>query len=211
MDSFNKGGKEELGKTNNKQQLTIEINLIIKKIFTISKKKYNICIIYTGKENIMKIKNNKGFTIVELLIVSGILALLSAIALPKFFYMIERSKEGATKANISAIISAIRIYYSDNSIKWPDDITDPSFKKYLEEIPAVKVTHFFGGYRLSGTCNTVEIVKDNPGKGKGHAYGIDKIKENTDGWRYDHETGDVWVNNAQTDTRGINYTLYGHE
>jgi len=39
MDSFNKGGKEELGKTNNKQQLTIEINLIIKKIFTISKKK----------------------------------------------------------------------------------------------------------------------------------------------------------------------------
>ena len=159
----------------------------------------------------MKIKNNRGFTIIELLIVIAILGLLSAVVVPKFLYMTERSREGVTKANISAIISAIRIYYSDNNMNWPDDITDTSFQKYLEKIPAVKVTHPFGGYKLSGTCNTVEIVKDNPGKGKGHAYGRGKIKEDTDGWRYDPETGDVWVNNAQTDTKGINYTLYGHE
>ena len=155
-------------------------------------------------------KKTKGFTLVELMIVVAIIGIMSAVAVPKFSYMIERSREGATKANIGAIMSAIRIYYSDSTGKWPEDITDTSFQKYIEKIPPVKVTHFFGGHTLSGTCNTVEILKESPGKGKGHAYGQTKFKNDGDGWRYDPDTGDVWVNNAQTDTMGVHYTLYAH-
>jgi len=55
---------------------------------------------------------------------------------------------------------------------------------------------------LSGSCNTVELDKDLHEKGKDHASGIDKFRNDTDGWKYDPYTGDVWVNNEQTDTIG---------
>lgn len=159
----------------------------------------------------MRIKGIKGFTLLELMIVVAIIGVLAAVAIPKFANLVEKSREGATKGNISAIMAAIRIYYSDNNSKWPENIADVSFQKYIGTLPPVKVTHWFGGHTLSGTCNTVEIDRDMPGKGKGKAYGIDKFKNNTDGWRYDADTGDVWVNNAQTDTIGVPYTLYGHQ
>ncbi len=157
-------------------------------------------------------KKKYGFTLLELMVVVAIIGVLVAVAVPKFANMLEKTKEGATKGNISAIMSAIRIYYAENNEKWPDDISDESFLKYINKIPPVKVTHNFGGHTLSGTCNTVEILQEGPkGKGKGHAYGVTKFRDDTDGWRYDPDTGDVWVNNAQTDTAGVPYTLYGHQ
>jgi len=61
-------------------------------------------------------KNNKGFTLAELLIVVAIIAVLVAIAIPIFTNQLERSKEATDLANIrSAYAAAVTTVLETNS------------------------------------------------------------------------------------------------
>jgi type IV pilus assembly protein PilA len=51
-------------------------------------------------------KNNKGFTLAELLIVVAIIAVLVAIAIPVFTTQLEKSKEGTDIANLRSAYAA---------------------------------------------------------------------------------------------------------
>ncbi|HXC63812.1 MAG TPA: prepilin-type N-terminal cleavage/methylation domain-containing protein, partial [bacterium] len=61
----------------------------------------------------------KGFTLVELMIVVSIIGILAAVAIPKFGNMLEKSREGATKGNLGAIRSAVSNYYADQQGWYP--------------------------------------------------------------------------------------------
>ena len=52
-------------------------------------------------------KNNKGFTLAELLIVVAIIAVLVAIAIPVFTTQLERSKEATDLSNIRAAYAEV--------------------------------------------------------------------------------------------------------
>ncbi len=59
-------------------------------------------------------KNNKGFTMAELLIVVAIIAVLVAISIPVFIGQLERSREATDMANArNAYASAVTSYLGD--------------------------------------------------------------------------------------------------
>jgi len=55
----------------------------------------------------------KGFTLVELLIVIIIIAVLAAIAIPKFSNSSQRSKESSLRANLKLVRNAIDLFRAD--------------------------------------------------------------------------------------------------
>ena len=59
--------------------------------------------------------NNKGFSLVELIIVIAIMAILVVVLAPQYLKYVEKSRESADLDNYQAIISAIEIYNSDPS------------------------------------------------------------------------------------------------
>lgn len=163
-------------------------------------------------------KNQKGFTLIELMIVVAIIGILAAVAIPKFAQMLEKSREGATKGNIGAIKSAISIYSGDWQGVWPTSIegTTPdgsagadwfangSKGAYLDNVPAVKITgkNNYNAAPNSVVGTAVTAINTN----------IQTTADlTTTGWAYESLTGNVFVNNEQFDSFGMSYTLYGYQ
>ncbi len=167
----------------------------------------------------------KGFTLVELMIVVAIIGILAAVAIPKFAQMLEKSREGATKGNLSAIKSAVSNYYADQQGNYPFTpldsnsfympVTGASFPafipQYLDDVPPVKVTGM----------NTGNAPDNNFGPGVGiSAAGVYLATYSSptaftnlstgQGWRYDNISGAVWVNSDMMDMNFNSYTLFGY-
>ena len=71
----------------------------------------------------MDIRNRRGVTLVELLIVVLILAALAAIAIPRIIGGSTTAKTNACKTNVDLINSQIEMYKA-NTDSWPDALTD---------------------------------------------------------------------------------------
>ena len=70
----------------------------------------------------MKKMNNKGFSLVELIVVIAIMAVLIGVLAPQFIKYVEKSRQTTDIQNMDTCVSAVRAYYAD--IPWPEgDIT----------------------------------------------------------------------------------------
>lgn len=69
----------------------------------------------------MKKTNNKGFSLVELIIVIAIMAVLIGVLAPQFIKYVEKSKQSKDITNLDSCVEAVKIYYADKS--WPDSVT----------------------------------------------------------------------------------------
>lgn len=95
-----------------------------------------------------KFKNNKGFTLMEMLIVVAIIAILVAIAIPSFTTQLEKAREAADIANIRSAYAEAMVKYLDGNegeatasttpamtqsksdwdyVEWPDYLGTPAF------------------------------------------------------------------------------------
>lgn len=83
-----------------------------------------------------KLQSNKGFTLVELIIVIAILAIIMLIAIPNFSGIQQRMQVRADKITAAQIGKAIRTWYTDIT-------TDATLKKAAVENEATK--DFLGG------------------------------------------------------------------
>ncbi|MBL0349803.1 MAG: type II secretion system protein [Elusimicrobia bacterium] len=141
---------------------------------------------------------------IELMLVVAIIALLSAIAVPKFGGLIRRAQEAAVRGQLGAFRSALSIYYANNdgvSAKEPSSLTVGG--TYLEAIPFVTVPipeHTrpltgrdyddlsFGGYSVCCHCGSM------PGM---HIP-----------WDYDLTTHELQINCYHMDSRGVSWCEY---
>jgi prepilin-type N-terminal cleavage/methylation domain-containing protein len=153
-------------------------------------------------------KSSSGFTMIELMIVVAIIGILSAIAMPRFADMIEKSREGGTKGNLTGMRSAQCIYYADQTGIWPETLDTASIFKYslyLDRVPEVKVTGRFDASRESG-------MPLGP-RGKTVIMGDARVgpREQSSGWLYDSVVGRAYVNSTLRDSKKIPYSYYGFE
>lgn len=84
---------------------------------------------------INKLKNRKGFTLIELIVVLAVLAIIMAIAVPRFLGVQEKAKKDADAQTIKMIGKAAELYYvqhdeSITGISSADDLVDD----YLDSI-----------------------------------------------------------------------------
>ena len=84
----------------------------------------------------MRKRYNKGFTLIELIIVMVILGIMAAVAVPRYLDSISNAEESAENAIINSIRSGLKQYannklYSDGRAIWPDNPFDA-----LSERPA---------------------------------------------------------------------------
>jgi general secretion pathway protein G len=76
----------------------------------------------------------RGFTIVELLVVLSVIALLLSVITPRYLNKIEEGKEIALKQNLAVIRRGIDQYYSDQGT-YPGQLNELVEKRYLRNIP----------------------------------------------------------------------------
>jgi type II secretion system protein G len=65
------------------------------------------------------LRNTKGFTLIELMIVVVIIGILAAIAIPNFISMQDRAKESSVKANMHTVQLAIEDFAVQNDGTYP--------------------------------------------------------------------------------------------
>ncbi|NLW22378.1 MAG: type II secretion system protein [Tissierellia bacterium] len=108
-------------------------------------------------------KNNKGFTLVELVVVIAILGILAAIAVPRFTGSRKNAAVAAHNANVRTLESAANMYLVDGGEDTTWNKESVSWKDYLQEWPDIpdlvkndlNITN--GNYTVEYTEYTVKI------------------------------------------------------
>lgn len=82
------------------------------------------------------IKNEKGFTLIELIMVTIILGVLSAVAIPRYMGTVANAEEAVEDAIISSVLAGLETYaieqmFENGRKSWPDNPFDG-----LESVPA---------------------------------------------------------------------------
>ena len=88
------------------------------------------------RNRIMPRKSDRGFTLIELVMVIVIIGVLSAIIVPNFVDYVSKSAASSTKANLSIMRTAIQAFRGDNLGTYPaDDLDNLVTGGYIPEIP----------------------------------------------------------------------------
>jgi general secretion pathway protein G len=81
----------------------------------------------------------RGFTLIELVVVMGIIALLVSLAAPRYFGSLEKSRETVLRQTLAVTRDSIDKFYGDNG-KYPESLETLVSKRYLRSLPVDPIT-----------------------------------------------------------------------
>ncbi|MBD3257720.1 prepilin-type N-terminal cleavage/methylation domain-containing protein [candidate division GN15 bacterium] len=128
--------------------------------------------------------NQKGFTLVEIVIIIVVLGILAAVAIPKYQDITGEAKEASCRAALGSLRSAITIFYANSAVKtgtatWPsiDDLR--TVGTVMEQaIPENPYAEFAADSIVTGVTP-------------------DSIVGTRGGWCYLEATGEIWPNTSE--------------
>jgi prepilin-type N-terminal cleavage/methylation domain-containing protein len=94
-------------------------------------------------------QSEKGFTLVELLVVMLILGLLAAIAIPSFFNQRDKARDADAKAAVRTAETAMETYATDNGGSYAGATSDPTAPYANGSLQAIEPTLGDEGARLT--------------------------------------------------------------
>jgi len=122
-------------------------------------------------------KNKNGFTLIELTIVTAVIALLVSVLLAKAEQSLRKATESAAKANLGIMRVAIMNYYASNEGQWPSfPLSGDLTPHHINVIPVISLDQHSAGRNVVNSTIT-----------------------DSGGWSYFPETGNIYINCTHTD------------
>lgn len=87
----------------------------------------------------MAIKAQRGFTLIELMVVMAIIAVLLTIAAPRYFNQLDRAREATLRQTLAVVRDAIDKFHGDTS-NYPESIDELVARRYLRAVPVDPIT-----------------------------------------------------------------------
>jgi general secretion pathway protein G len=131
-----------------------------------------------------------GLTLVELIVVIAVLAILSGVAIPKYFDYANQTKAGECRKALGIARSGIANYHANTRVN-TGTATYPSLAQ-LQSGHVLEATMPANPYNDSAIIQAATWASPPPVSG-------------TAGWNYDAESGKFWAN---TDTEANNERLW---
>ena len=100
------------------------------------------------------IRQENGFTLMELMIVMTIIGVLAVMAIPSFVGAVKQSREAVLKEDLHVLRASIDSYAMDK-MKAPQTLSDLTQSGYIREIPIDPMTHT----RDSWVTDTVDALQ----------------------------------------------------
>lgn len=118
-------------------------------------------------------KNSKAFTLLELLVVIGIIALLVAVGTISYSSAQQRARDSRRRSDMEGLSRALEQYYAVNNGSYPTDTDCAGYETYLAG--SAPVDPKTGAYDLANSCaadgTAYCLCATMEGTNTGNAYG----------------------------------------